>query len=158
MILLLIALITLIACSDEDKSEVQNETNRVDTVNKLLSKTQIENYVLKYSDEIGLDKATEQIDSLIEKGDSEYTPDIGERTGEELEIEYTFIKPDNHHYIKIKVTYVVTFTHSRFNGVTHLVIHRPIEYDIGEVYIKLDVDYNDEGYLLKGRKITTDVE
>lgn len=151
---LLTAIVSLLLFVGCDAQPI-TESDRVDTVNKLLNSTQIHDYVVKYEDEIGITKAVDGIDALIDSGADDYIPDIGERTSDRVEMDHEFIKKDNIHYIEVNVSYVVTFTHRRFNGITHVVVHRPITYDIGAVRIELSVDYNEEGYLLEGRNIIT---
>lgn len=154
----LITIIILIAVTTSCAPVEETEEPRVDTVDKLLSGTQINDYVIKYGEEIGVDKAIAQIDLLIGEGNKDYIPETGERTKEETATEYEFNKSNNQYYIEVDIKYVVTFTHSEFTGITYVVKHRPVEYDIGKIFILLDVDYNEDGYLLKGRKITEEME
>jgi len=150
----IVSLLLFVGC--DAQPIVENE--RVDTVNKLLNSTQVHDYVIKYEDEAGITNAVDGIDTLIDSGEDDYIPDIGERTSERVETNHEYIKQDNVHYIEVNVNYVVTFTHRRFNGIAHVVVHRPITYDIGTVWIELSVDYNEEGYLLEGRNIITEGE
>ena len=159
ILLLSLSLVILASCDTATTQEAGKQAeNRVDAVYKLLNKNQVRKYVMKYKGELGIDKQMAEIDTLIKDKHKDYTPEIGSRTDDAIEINHRYIKHNNQHYIEVDVIYKVVFTHKEMAGIVPVVKHRPMEYDIGKTYIKLNLDWNEDGFLLKGRKLVDELE
>lgn len=64
--------LVLTGCNSDTQLKIEkpNVEKRVDKVDKLLNEFQIKNYILKYQNELDIEKKIQEVNNLIEEGNS----------------------------------------------------------------------------------------